>query len=279
MPRSPAIVIFLVACAPGNPGTDTTDDKTTADATTVDDPTTGAAVTDASGGSEIGTTTDVDSDTTGGSTTPDPFPQCTPPGDAAAYFTITAATLDLGELQDLDCTVSSVANGAKTVIDLVCTDAMAVAHDVQLEFSLSHGDVVLLPGSTAVRLLYSEGLGIDTGNEHYLALRGVDDSLLVFVAQSYDVFASDLSDFWAPFTLAIESDLCPAPGCPSEERVAVVAGFGGDDTRVLDRQWSDIAATMYEIHVGAATIVSGSDECEAPADGRYGRMILFLNGA
>lgn len=183
---------------------------------------------------------------------------------------------------DMTCQVDGGTSGGgvtSATIALTCTDDAAVAHAVSIDLrayeDLELAFVAALP---QVRLVHVRADSF----EYYelVALRGLDDSLLLFAGSGYNMIAPEFAPLWAPLSVAqVDEGLCATEmvaDCETRRRGALDITRAGVSERVLDQDWADLGEG-FAAHVGVARVVDlyPNDQC-GPGDGVDGFEVNFL---
>ena len=270
-----SLVGLTLACGPDS-GASATDTETSSG--TQPGPTTGGAEP-TTGGAEP-TTGDMDTDTTGAPV----FPTCQEPmGPDNVGFELSGDLVVTGAGIDLVCTIvfSETAPDFTASIALSCLDEMNLQQQATIDFQLfSEANLGVLDGVAEVRLLHR--VVADFEQREVLALRGLeDDSLLLFAARGYEIFAIEDKTWWAPLAInPVAEALCPTDGdCDTITRTALDITLGEVTERVFDHNWIEFAAPGPSVHIGLAQIVDhyagDPDQC-SPGDAPEGLETILV---
>jgi hypothetical protein len=272
-----ALISLVAACGPVPEGTETTGSSSSA--------------TETAGSSSSGAIEPTGSGSSG-ATEPEPtdgeaFPMCEAPKQRDDFgFEFHNGTLPFAEKIDLTCQIDGGTSGGgvtSATIALTCTDGEDVAHAVSIDLR-AYGDLELafVAALPQVRLVH-EHVDDFTVRE-VLALRGLDDALLLFAGSGYGVIAPEYAPLWAPLTITpVEEALCATEvvaECESDRRSALDITQAGVSERVFDQDWVEFADGVAA-HVGGALVIDRylNGECIGDSiDGLEMNILVFSAG-
>ena len=206
--------------------------------------------------------------TTGSSETGVPVAMCqTPDPKDDVDFEIEFGSFPKAADIEVLCTVTGGGGGGKfdASYELSCSDDKAVEHAVTIGLVMFYEPVltVFSDGDQVLLKYHSED---DFGvYRELVALRGLEDSLLLFAARGYEVFLPELSGFWQPLAFAPVATDCEDLGpCVAPQRAALDVTLADVTERIFDRDQAEFGKPggfRTAVQVGSAHIVETSSEC------------------
>jgi hypothetical protein len=239
--------LLALACGPTDAMTDDTGASDTTDAA----PTTGEP-----------TGTDTDG---AGSVCP------VPEFDSPAEFSVDLGGFPGGADVVTPCTLNGGGAGDDfdQSFELLCIDEQGVGHTVTIRMQLFFEvNIDFTEDMLTLHYHREEGLGVD---REVVALRGFEDSLVMFGARGYDALQPELAGLWAPLAFAAVDPPCPATGeCVLERRAALDVTLGATTRRLFGDERAEFEVPPFEltVQVGDAHLVENSVEC--PGDNPTG---------